>query len=85
MEPQFVEVTNIRQLRIGDIVRVKGNEFEMYVVAVFADAGTLGFQPADHTGMVYTDFEDNQGDVFEYDLANIALEVQVTGRENIDE
>ena len=68
MEEKFVEVTNIRQLRIGDIIRVKGHEVEMFVVGIFADAGTLGCQPADHTGVVYADFADNPGDVFEYDL-----------------
>lgn len=82
---KYVEVTNIRQLRIGDIIHVKGHDIlEMFVVGIFADAGTLGYQPADRTGMIYADFADNPGDVFEYDLSRDTLEMQVTEKEVIN-
>lgn len=67
-------VINIRDLRIGDIVLNPITKDQLFVVAVFADPGTLGFQPADKTGTIYCDFADNPGDVFEYDLSKDDLE-----------
>ena len=70
-------IHSIRDLRIGDeICVVPGESFDKntiqkhcFVVALFADAGTLGVQPEDYTGTIYGDFPDNPGDVLEFDLA----------------
>lgn len=69
-------IHSIRDLRIGDeICVVPGEIFDKetiqnhcFVVALFAEAGTLGFQPEDHKGTIYGDFPDNPGDVLEFDL-----------------
>ena len=69
-----VPITNIRELRIGDVVAWKhpmGYGEPVFVVAIFADPGTLGFQPEDYTGSVYCDFADNPGDVLEYKITEI--------------
>lgn len=71
-------IHSIRDLRIGDEICVMpGERFDKntiqkhcFVVALFADKGTLGFQPEDYTGTIYGDFPDNPGDVLEMDLAN---------------
>lgn len=70
-------VKSIRDLRIGDEICEVSNipfnrkqvERHCFVVALFADKGTLGFQPEDHRGTIYGDFPDNPGDVLEFDLA----------------
>ena len=69
-----IPVINIRDLRIGDIVLNPITKDQLFVVAIFADAGTLGFQPEDKTGTIYCDFADNPGDVIEYDLSTDDLE-----------
>lgn len=69
-------IHSIRDLRIGDeICMVPGECFDKetiqkhcFVVALFADKGTLGFEPEDHRGTIYGDFPDNPGDVLEFDL-----------------
>lgn len=66
-------INNIRELRIGDVICRKGGDKSVFVVAIFADPGTLGYQPADHTGMVYADFADNPGDVLEFKLDDIEM------------
>lgn len=63
-------IVNIREVLIGDRVCQKGHDTPMFVVATFADAGTLGM-PEDHTGSVYCDFPDNPGDVFEFTIDEI--------------
>jgi len=70
----WIKISNIRQLQIGDTVRDSKTQFPMYVVGVLADPGTLGFQPADYTGIVYGDFADNPADVWEYDLTRDMVE-----------
>ena len=67
-------IINIRDLRIGDIVLNPITKDQLFVVAIFADPGTLGFQPEDKTGIIYCDFADNPGDVIEYDLSRDDLE-----------
>ena len=68
-DEMLTPVTSIRDLRIGDEICLRTIKFPVYVVALFADAGTLGFQPEDCTGTIYGDFEDNPGDVLEFNLA----------------
>lgn len=68
-------VINIRDLRIGDVVLNPITKTQLFVVAILADPGTLGFQPADKTGTIYCDFADNPGDVIEYDLSRDDLEI----------
>lgn len=71
------QVTSIRDLRIGDEVCVVTNtpfnhervDRHCFVVALFADKGTFGFELEDHCGTIYGDFPDNPGDVLEFDLA----------------
>ena len=70
VERKWSPVENIQELRIGDTVCSRITRFPMYVVGIFADSGTLGFQPANFTGTVYADFADNPGDVFEFELAD---------------
>lgn len=65
----LIQVTSIRDLRIGDEICTKPSMFPFYVVGIFAESGTLGFQPADYTGIIYGDFPDNPSDVFEFDLS----------------
>lgn len=70
----IVPVSNIRELRIGDMICRKGNEEHtpLYVVAIFADpTPTPDFQPEDNTGTIYADFPDNPGDVIEFTLEEI--------------
>lgn len=67
-DKDLIEITNIRQLKIGDLICCKPGFFPMYVVGLFADSNTLGFDSEDRTGIIYADFVDNQGDVFEYNL-----------------
>lgn len=73
MEPvtddMLVPVESIRDLRIGDEICVRTVKFPVFVVGVFAEAGTLGFEPEARTGTIYGDFPDNEGDVLEYNLA----------------
>ena len=63
-------VKNITELRIGDVIVDKfyDKPTPMFVVAIFADSGTLGIMPEDGTGSIYADFPDNPGDVFEFKL-----------------
>ena len=68
------KISNIRQVRIGDTIRDAKTQFPMYVVGVLAEPGTLGVQPADYTGIIYGDFNDNPADVWEYDLAKDSVE-----------
>lgn len=72
MKPTKTEpVKNISELRVGDIIASKISHFPMFVVGVFAESGTLGFDAEDYTGTVYADFPDNEGDVFEFNLKEI--------------
>lgn len=66
-------IKNITELRIGDVIvdKLYDKPTPMLVVAIFADAGTLGIMPEDGTGSIYADFPDNPGDVFEYELDKI--------------
>ena len=70
-------VKSIRDLQIGDEICDVSNipfnrkqvERHCFVVALFADKGTLGFEPEDYRGTIYGDFPGNPGDVLEFDLA----------------
>lgn len=57
----------ITELNIGDVICDKNNKFAMTVVGFFADS-------QDRTkGVVYLDFEGNEGDVWEEDVEDIEL------------
>lgn len=65
-------VDAIQDLRIGDEITKMENEqpiMHCFVVAIFAEPGTLGQLPDECTGTIYGDFEDNPGDVLEFDLS----------------
>lgn len=65
-------VDSIQDLRIGDeITKMKDDQDIMhcFVVALFAEPGTLGQLPEECSGSIYGDFPDNPGDVLEFDLS----------------
>jgi hypothetical protein len=68
-DEMLTPVEKINELRIGDEICLRTVKFPVFVVALFADAGTLGFDPAIGTGTIYGDFADNPGDVLEFDLS----------------
>ena len=65
-DDMLVEVQSISELRIGDEVCLKDIKFPFYVVGLFAEPEDL--TPKYKSGTIYGDFEDNSGDVLEYNL-----------------
>ena len=62
------KINNITELGIGDVV-CAGDSIPMTVIGLWADYEDYTSHIADNTGEVICDFDDNEGDVFEYDLS----------------
>lgn len=66
------KINNITELGIGDVV-CAGDSIPMTVIGLWADYEDYTSHIADNTGEVICDFDDNEGDVFEYDLSKTEL------------
>lgn len=66
------KINNITELGIGDVV-CTGNNFPMTVVGLWADYNDYSAHIPDNTGEVICDFDENEGDIFEYDLSNTEI------------
>lgn len=62
------EQLKVTDLRIGDKVRDKQTGFEFTVTSIF---WSLRCSPTEAT--IYADFEENEGDPFEYELCDLEL------------
>ena len=63
------KIDNITELGIGDVV-CAGDGFPMTVVGLWADYSDYSAHIPDHTGEVICDFDENAGDVFEYNMSD---------------
>lgn len=62
------EQLKVTDIRVGDKVRDKRTGFEFIVTSIF---WSLHCSPTDAT--IYADFEENEGDPFEYELQELEL------------
>lgn len=66
----LTQIHNISKLHLGQEIYTKSRQ-KYVVVGLFTDPRDI--HPKEHSGTIYADFEDNEGDVLEFDLSKDKL------------